>query len=390
MAKSVKALITPEVLKWARERRIRLELDFAAEKLKITPERLEAWENGTEKPTFAQLKKIANIYKTHVSIFYLPKPPMSFPWPVDYRILPNSKKADKEQKYKLNANIVEANDRRKRLLHIYEMLEKTPPKVDLKINFNDSHRTAAKKILDFLNFKRENLPKTSNAYNALRFWKQSIEAKGVLVCQTSVNTHLSVELNTFRGFCIALKPFPVIVVNPKDKPYGRIFTIIHELVHIGMGKSIIQNSGLSDIRKPSLEKTERFCNMVAGEVLVPENELLDRIDPKTLQEDLPEISRHFQVSTEVIMRRLLILEIISQQKYYAYRKMLYHNINEKQDDSNPLIPYHIRLLSTSGEYFTRTAFDAYYENKITLTELSAAFYNCSTKHLFEMENSIST
>ena len=59
MAKSVKALITPEVLRWARERRIKVEIDYAAKKLKIDPERLEAWENGTERPTIAQLKNIA-------------------------------------------------------------------------------------------------------------------------------------------------------------------------------------------------------------------------------------------------------------------------------------------------------------------------------------------
>ena len=32
MAKSVKALITPEVLKWAREKYINLEIDYAAKK----------------------------------------------------------------------------------------------------------------------------------------------------------------------------------------------------------------------------------------------------------------------------------------------------------------------------------------------------------------------
>jgi hypothetical protein len=42
MAKSVKALITPEVLKWARERRIKLEIDYAAKKLKADPKQLEA------------------------------------------------------------------------------------------------------------------------------------------------------------------------------------------------------------------------------------------------------------------------------------------------------------------------------------------------------------
>ena len=390
MAKSVKALITPEVLKWVREKRIRLDLDYVANKLKIDPERLEAWENGTEKPTFAQLKKIANLYKTHVSIFYFPKSPKAFRWPIDYRVLPKSKTPDQEQTYKLNANIVEAHERRERLIHIYEMLETPPPKVSVQINPNESHSDAAQKITEFLEFNRENLPKTTNPYNALKFWKRTVEAKGILVCHTSVNTHLSLELQTVRGFCIAQKPFPVIVVNPKDKPYGRIFTIIHELVHIALGKSIIQNSGLSEIRKSSLNEIERFCNMVAGEVLVPENELLEIIDLKTLQDDLPEISKQFQVSSEVIMRRLLILNKISQQKYYTYRKMLSDKYKETQNDTNAAIPYHTRLLSASGEYYARSAFSAYYENRITLAELSTAFYNCSTKHLFKIENEIST
>ena len=39
MARTVKALITPEVLKWARERRIRLSIEYAAEKLNVKPER---------------------------------------------------------------------------------------------------------------------------------------------------------------------------------------------------------------------------------------------------------------------------------------------------------------------------------------------------------------
>lgn len=390
MPKSVKALITPEVLKWVREKRIRLEIDFVAKKLKIDRERLVAWENGTDKPTFTQLKKIAKLYKTHISIFYLPKPPTTFHRPVDYRVFPKSKAPDAEQTYKLKANIVEAHERRARLIGYYELLEEPPPKVSVIVNLNEPHRNAAEKITQFLEFNREKLPKTADPYKALKFWKQTVEAKGILVCGTSANTHLSLELQTARGFCIAQKPFPVIVVNPKDSPYGRIFTIIHELVHIAMGKSVIQNTGYSDIRKPALNDTEVFCNMVAGEVLVPEDELLERIDLNTLKEDIPEISKHFQVSSEVIMRRLLILKKITQQKYYTYRKMLHDKYERTQNDIVGGIPYHTRLLSTFGEHYTRYAFSAYYENKITLAELSAAFYNCSTKHLFEIESKIYT
>ena len=262
--------------------------------------------------------------------------------------------------------------------------------MSVRVNSNDSHRNAAEKITQFLEFNREKLPKTANPYKALKFWKQTVEAKGILVCHTSVNTHLSVDLQTARGFCIAQKPFPVIVVNPKDSPYGRIFTIIHELVHISLGKSDIQNTGYSDIRKPSLNDTGVFCNMVAGEVLVPENELLEIIDLNTLKEDIPKISKHFQVSSEVIMRRLLILKKITQQKYYTYRQMLKDEYNETQSDIDGGIPYHTRLLSASGELFARTAINAYYEDKIALADLSAAFYNCSTKHLFKIQNEITT
>lgn len=51
MARRVEALITPEVLKWARERRVKLSIERAAEKLKISTEQLEFWGNGTARPT---------------------------------------------------------------------------------------------------------------------------------------------------------------------------------------------------------------------------------------------------------------------------------------------------------------------------------------------------
>ncbi len=165
---------------------------------------------------------------------------------------------------------------------------------------------------------------------------------------------------------------------------------MNQLVHIALGKSVIQNTGYSDIREPTLNDTEVFCNMVAGEVLVPEKELLQKIDMNTLKEDIPIISKHFQVSSEVIMRRLLILKKITQQKYYDYRKMLLRKYTDAQNDTVGGAPYHRRLLNTSGEFYARSAFSAYHENKITLADLSAAFYSCSTKHLFQIQSEIST
>ena len=389
MAKSVKALITPEVLKWAREKRIKLEIDYAAKRLKIEPETLETWENGTERPTFAQLKKIAKLYKTHLSIFYLSEPPTDFQPLTDYRVLPKQEpKIEEQQIYRLNANIIEVFERRETLIELYELLEEPPPEVTLSVNKHEDPGQAAQKITEFLEFNKTQLQRANDPYAALKFWKQTVEAKGILVCQTSVNTHLSVELETVRGFCIAQNPFPVIVVNPKDSPYGRIFTLIHELVHIALGESGIQNTNFEEANSPNLDPIEVFCNQVAAEVLVPENELLEIINLGTLQEDLPGTSKFFHVSPEVIMRRLLTLGIISRRNYQTYRNRQLAKHRDAPGRSGGAAPYHNRLLNTSGEHFARTAFTAYYEQKITRAELASVLTNCDTKHLAKIESAI--
>ena len=341
MAKSGKVHITPKMLKWAREKRVGLSIDYAAKKLRIKPERLEAWEHGTDLPTFAQLMRVADLYKTGVSAFYLPEPPTGFQPLADHRGLPEPLATDAEQAYRLNANIIEAYERRETLIEFYELLEESPPQVALKLSEADEPETAAQKIRSLFEFSRERLAESKDIHAALKFWKQTVEAKGVLVCQTSANPHLSIDLETARGFCISQNPFPVIVVNSKDSLNGRIFTIIHELVHIALGKSVIQNAGFS--RQPNLNPTEVFCTQVAAQVLVPEKE---------------------------------IYRTIQQRKDKA---------DSAQTDG---CAYYNRLLNAPGEHFARTAFTAYYEQKITLAELASVLSNSNIKHLSEIERTI--
>ena len=387
MAKTVKALITPEVLKWARERRIRLSIEYAAEKLNVKPERLETWEAGTDQPTFAQLKRIANTYKTHISIFYLSEPPIDFRPLADHRSFLGAPKPDAEQVYRLNANILEAYERRAMLLEFYELLEESAPEVTLELNESDAPERAAQEIREFLQFNTELLQQCKDDRSALKFWKQIVEGKGILVCHTSVNTHLSIELETVYGFCIAQKPLPVIVVNPKDNPYSRVFTIIHELVHIGLGKSVIQNTEVKQARRLD-NPTEVFCNEVAGEVLVPQDELLEIVNLHTLETDLPKLSKYFHVSRGAIMRRLRTLDKIPQQLYEIYKNSQRKRHKDSSAPTGGFTPYHYRLLNAAGEHFARTAFAAYYEHKITLADLAAAFSKCDTKHLPKIESVI--
>ena len=391
MAKSVKALITPEVLKWTRERRIKMSLDYAAKKLDVKPDQLEKWEAGTDQPSFVQLKAIAKLYRTHISVFYLPAPPTDFKLLTDRRRLPESLNADEEQAYKLNSNVLEAYERREAILEFYELLEESPSEVTLALNESDELQRAAQSIREFLQFNTGLLQQCNDARSAYKLWRRIVEARGILVCQTSVNTHLSIDLKTVRGFCIAEKPLPVIVVNPKDNPYGRIFTIVHELVHLGLGKSAMQNTGFREY--PDLNPTEVFCNQVAAEVLVPTHELLKFVDLGVLEENpvkhCKAISQRFRVSPEVILRRLLTLGCISRKEYRAYRDSQFDKYKDSSPAPGPIpVPYHTRLLNAAGEHFARTAFSAYHEQKITLADLAATFSYCDLKHLPKIEGVI--
>ncbi|MYA56270.1 ImmA/IrrE family metallo-endopeptidase [Candidatus Poribacteria bacterium] len=165
-------------------------------------------------------------------------------------------------------------------------------------------------------------------------------------------------------------------------------TLIHELVHIALGESVIQNTGFEATLPSNLDPIEVFCNQVAAEVLVPENELLEIVNLEMFKEELPRITKFFHVSPEVIMRRLLTLGKITRHDYRTYRNRQLAKYKDTPARTGGAVPYHNRLLNTSGEYFARTAFTAYYEQKITRAELASVLSNCDTKHLAKIEGTI--
>ena len=77
MAKSVKALINPKMLEWARTE-AGYSLSDAAKKLGFEEARLDDLERGKELPSFAKLLDMADLYKRPVSLFYLKDPPQGW------------------------------------------------------------------------------------------------------------------------------------------------------------------------------------------------------------------------------------------------------------------------------------------------------------------------
>ena len=87
MAPSIQALVNPPLLVWAREQS-GYAPDSVAGRLKVKPERLQAWERGDRAPTVRQVERLARIYQRPFGLFFLPQPPSVPPMAAEYRRLP--------------------------------------------------------------------------------------------------------------------------------------------------------------------------------------------------------------------------------------------------------------------------------------------------------------
>jgi ribosome-binding protein aMBF1 (putative translation factor) len=77
MPRSIPALVKPALLVWARERS-GLTVEAAAAKMQLDADLLRDWESGSARPTIAQVRKLGDVYKRPLAVFFLPQPPRGF------------------------------------------------------------------------------------------------------------------------------------------------------------------------------------------------------------------------------------------------------------------------------------------------------------------------
>src|SRR2546426_3357340 len=143
---------TPALLTWARTSS-GLAIDAAAKRATVATERLAAWEAGEQKPTFAQLRKLAVIYKRPLAIFYLLELPRQFEPMHDFRRAaePNGLPQSPE----LTLEVRRAHDRRAWALELLSDIEEEPPRVRADISLDQSPEVAAATVRELLSVSLE-------------------------------------------------------------------------------------------------------------------------------------------------------------------------------------------------------------------------------------------
>ncbi|XBS69910.1 ImmA/IrrE family metallo-endopeptidase [Acerihabitans sp. KWT182] len=350
-----RAFINNKMLTWARER-ASLSIEYIALKLKKSPEIIEKWEDGTHDISFTEAQRFSELTHVPFGYLYLDKP-INEQLPIPDRRTVGSRDVDisLELKDTLNDIMLKVDWYRE------YALENNLEPVDLvgKFNANDHYSVLVTEINETL---KVTIPPTRGKWEEfLSRLVREIEKNGILVMKNGVvknNTHRPINVNDFRGLCVADKYSPVIFININDAKSAQLFTLIHELAHLMIGESAI-----SDISHNTDTKEEALCNAVAAEYLVPEyifSASWKYVDNWT--DNIPYMIDLFRVSRWVIARRALTLGFINENEYNSYVS----TINEKPEGSGGIYPRTQK--SRVSETFARAVVTQALEGKMLLRE----------------------
>lgn len=368
----VTAPINRAALTWARTT-VGMPLDTAAKKIGVKPEKLTAWESGQEVPSFAQLLKICEAYKRAPAVFFLESLPEESPPPKDFRILD-----DKDIQKLSPESLIElrrAQSKRESAVEIATMLGDEVDRFDFTTSLNEDPEALGNKWRMQLGATVEITSKWRSEYDAFNFWRSAIESLDVLVFQAQVES-----LDQFRGIAIYHEVIPIIILNTKDTPRGKMFSLLHEFCHILLKVSGIGNMEPPSGRRGQNNQIEVFCNAFAAGVLVPRRDLLSQPELVRISKNefnnvtrlaLNRLIRRYQASGEVILRRLLDQGLVTKSMYESYREELKREMARKKDkDEGGFAEWPVRRYSQNGEKFTSLVIRGAAAGVITRSDVS--------------------
>lgn len=390
MARSVRAKANPNLLVWARED-AGYSIEEAARRIRVKPEALNAWESANGNPTIAQLRKLSELYKRPLALFFMKERPAGFMVMRDFRRLPGE--ATAVQSPELRIELRRAQERRRLAMVLARDLEMEVPRFTLRCALDDDPEQVGERVRAALQLTVAEQARWGDPRTGFSQLRRRLEFLGALVFIIP-----SLPTAAARGFSVALPVLPVVAVNRKDAWSARVFTLLHETTHV-----MLRLSGVCDlherVHRPAEEdRVEIFCNAVAGAALIPQNELMRhpvvvrhaRTTLEWTDDELEQLAASFGSSREAALRRLLTFGRTSR-TFYQQKRDEYAEAHEQQrqrkkrQDKKRMRNVPIETVSSLGLPFLHLAFGSYQQHRITLNDLSEML-GVKARHIPKIEH----
>jgi Zn-dependent peptidase ImmA (M78 family) len=304
--------INPKLIRWAVERS-----GVPLDDLVAAFPRLPAWETGEKQPTLKQLEAFARRTMTPYGYLFLSEPPVEALSVPDFRTMTD--KAPTRPSPNL-LDTLHAMQRRQQWMHDYLIEEGNEG-----LPFVGSARPGepvsalAGRIRTTLALDGDWAERCADWEDGLRTLRAAAETAGILVAASGVvglNTKRKLDPEEFRGFVLADAYAPLVFINAADSKSAQMFTLAHELVHVWIGRGGIFNLIGT---MPADDDTEKYCNQVAAEFLIPGDQLSARWKEVAGTENpFKTIARWFKVSPVAAARRALDLGLIGPEQFFAF------------------------------------------------------------------------
>ena len=180
MAQRIKANIRPTLIRWARETAGFTPAE-AAGRLKQDESVYLGWEAGDDMPSLPQLRKIAELFKRPLAVFYLPEPPMAFEVMRDLRRLPGV--GFRRYPPGLQLEMRMATERRELARELSGDLGQEPVPFNFQATITDNADDVGLRIRAALGITAalQSGWRDADGRTAFNAWRSRIEAKGVLI-----------------------------------------------------------------------------------------------------------------------------------------------------------------------------------------------------------------
>lgn len=371
MAGDISFRLSSAVLEWARTS-MGYTIEQAAKKAGVSEEKFKAWEKGEKKPTYKQLETLAErVFKRPLAILLLPNPPKEDSIQKDFRNLSNAEVTH------LSSDVRLALRKAKRYQIILDEVaseDEAPGFKDFKVSLQDSPITAAQRFRDFIRLSLDE-QKSWSYDRAFNNFKNKIEEIGIYIFQ------LKMPIEEARAFCLSGK-YPIIVLNTDDSANGKIFSLFHEACHIFFNENAIFRDKATGELSKDYKEVENFCNQFAAAFLVPDDDFRKEVSylyaGRIEDDDIQKTAVRYNVSKEVIARKLLSLKIISEDFFWTKKKQwdnLAKAAKEKQKEKLKEqevkgIAQDKKIISEKGKPYVTKVVSAYQRGLISSSDVS--------------------